>query len=65
MELGFKIVKSAQVWARCDTLRKRGLVQNQITERVVYSNTLSIKWFSYCSKLHSNSYLDSLDRTIG
>ena len=60
MELGFKIVKSAPVWAGFGALRKRGLVQNQIIERVVYSNTLSIKWFSYCSKLHSNSYLDSL-----
>ena len=24
------------------------------------SNTLSINWFSYCSKHNSNSYLDSL-----
>ena len=41
-------------------LCSRGLVQNQIIERVVYSNTLSIKWFSYCSKRNSNSFLVSL-----
>ena len=40
------------------------LVQNQIIERVVYSNTLSINWFSYCIKRSSNSYLDSLDSNI-
>ena len=55
MELCFKIVKSAQVWAGFGALRKHGLVHNQIRERVVYSNTLSIKWFSYCSKGNSNS----------
>ena len=60
MELGFKIVKSAPVWAGFGALRKPGLVQNQIIERVVYSNTLSMKWFSYCSKRHSNSFLVSL-----
>ena len=43
---------------------KRSLVKNQIVERVVYSNTLSINWFSYCSKRDSNSYLHSLDKTM-
>ena len=60
MELGFKIVKSAPLWVGFGALRKRRLVQIQIIERVVYNNILSIKWFSYCSKLHSYSYLDSL-----
>ena len=60
MELGFIIVKSAPVWAGFSALGSRGLVQKQIIERVVYNNTLSIKWFSYCSKLHSSSYIDSL-----
>ena len=60
MELGFKIVKSALVWAGFGVHCKRVLVQNQMLERVVCSNTLSINWFSYCSKPNSNSYLDSL-----
>ena len=60
MELGFKIVKFAPVWAGFGAHRERGLVQNQIIERVVFSDTLSIKWFSYCSKRNSDSYLDSL-----
>ena len=50
-ELSLKIVKSAPVWAGFGALHKRGLVQNQIIEGVVYSNTLSIKWFSYCSNV--------------
>ena len=63
MDLGFKIVRSAQVWAGLGAHhRKRSLVQNQIIERVVYSNNLSIDWFSYCHKLNCNSYLDSLVR---
>ena len=62
MELGFEIVKSASVWAGFGAFCKRGLVQTQILERVVYGNTLSIKWFSYCSKHNSNSYLVSLVR---
>ena len=60
MELGFNIVISASVWAGFGVHRKHGLVQNQIIDKVVYSNTLSIKWFSYCSKLNSYSYLVSL-----
>ena len=60
MELGFKIVKYALVWAGFCAHRKRGLVQSQIIERVVYSNTLSINWLLYYSKGNSNSYLVSL-----
>ena len=60
MELSLKLFKSAPVQAGFGAQHKRGLVQNQIIERVVYGNTLSIKWFSYCSKLDSYSYLDSL-----
>ena len=60
MDLSFQILKSAPVWTGFGAHCKRGLLQNQIVERVVYSNTLSINWFSYCSKLNSNSYLDSL-----
>ena len=59
MDLGFKIVKSASFRAGFGVHHKRSLVQNKIIERVVYSNTLSINWFSYCSKRNNNSYLVS------
>ena len=64
MELDFKIVKSAKVWAGFGAHRKRDLEQNQTIERVVYSDTYSINWFSYCSKPNFNSYLDSLGLTV-
>ena len=63
MELDLKIVKSALVWARFGALRKRSLVQNQIIDRVVYSNTFSMKWFSYFSNRNPNSFLISWPMT--
>ena len=39
-------------------------MQNQIIERVVYGNRLSINWFSYFRKCNFNSYLDPLAQEI-
>ena len=64
MELGFKIVKSAPVWAGFSVQRKHSLVQNKIIERVVYRITLFMHWFSYCSRHHYNSYSFSLELLI-
>ena len=64
MELDFKSVKSAPVWAEFGAHCKRGLVQNKIIERVVYRITLFMHWFSYCSRHHYNSYSFSLELLI-
>ena len=43
MELGVKIVISDSVWVEFSALLKRGLVQNQIIERVVHHSDLELR----------------------